>query len=135
MLEALDLYLHCSTLSQPVEFFHSVLLTVLHGVDDSVWAIQEEDPATHRYVTDDHFEAMSRRRQREPANPAFVEELGERLRADGAECVGCEFAAVCRGYFKWPDRDYDCGGVKAIFGGIRAAAEGIAEDIEMTAGA
>jgi hypothetical protein len=32
----------------------------------------------------------------------------------GAECADCPFFTVCRGYFKWPQRDYDCTGVKTL---------------------
>jgi hypothetical protein len=42
--------------------------------------------------------------------------------AADAACRGCEWLAICQGYFKWPSPDYDCSGVARLFGDLRAAA-------------
>jgi hypothetical protein len=135
LLEVLDLYLHRSTVTRPVEYFHSVLLSFFDDTSDSLWQIQDEDPAWDRFVSDAP-EPVARRRMagagdRDPA--AFVETFWQELRDEGRECATCEFAAVCRGYFKFPDREYDCTGVKKIFGELEAAARTVAGDLEAAA--
>lgn len=136
LLKVVDLYLHRTTVTQPVEFLHSVLLSFFHESPDSLWNIQEEDPARYRFVPDETDSRQLRRTAGNAcANPAaFVDELGIELLAAGAECVSCEFAPMCRGYFKVPDRQYDCAGIRRVFGELADAASRIAADLETHAG-
>ena len=45
LLRVATLYLHQSTVSQPVEFIHSIFLAFYNRTPVTLWAIQEEDPA------------------------------------------------------------------------------------------
>lgn len=132
LLEVVDLYLHRTTVTQPIEFLHSVLLSFFHESPDSLWNIQEEDPARYRFVPDESdFRQLRRTAGSASADPAtFVDELGRELLAAGAECISCEFAPMCRGYFKVPDREYDCAGVRRVFHRLASAATHVAADLE-----
>ena len=111
----LDFYLHASSCSQPIEFFHGALRALYRGNSTTLWEIQDEDPARVRRVDDDGIHWPGRR-------PALV--------AETAECRTCEFWGVCGGYFKWPRRDYDCAGVKDLFRVLAAAASDLRSDVE-----
>jgi hypothetical protein len=118
LLQVLDLYLHQSTVSQPVEYFHSVFLSFYHGKPVNLWATQEEDPARNRYITERGVETISRRfagADLGHALPSFVEAFTAQLLHEKAECRDCRFFEACLGYFKWPGKEYRCNGVKTIF--------------------
>jgi hypothetical protein len=109
-------YLHQSTVSRPVEFFHSMFLAFYHNTPASLWDIQEENPLIMRYVTDHGEEVLSRRLSEGDYDiKSFPEEDKVTLTALRGACSGCEFIEYCAGYFKWPRRDYCCDGVKTIF--------------------
>jgi len=125
-------YLHRPTVGQPVEYFHSALLGLCHRQPISLWAIQEEDPALVRNVDAGGEERMPGKLAGADvgARPEqFVEQWASRLRTEGAECAECPFFAPCRGYFKWPRRDYDCAGVKTLFRTLQQAAEALRADL------
>lgn len=117
--EVLNLYLYRPTVSQPVEFFHTLFLSFYNGEPATLWEIQEENPAHFRYVTDEGELADPRR----PPPAAAVCEAN-------AECADCEFLPRCAGYFKCPDRSYDCAGVKSLFAALREAAGELRGDVE-----
>jgi hypothetical protein len=60
---------------------------------------------------------------------AFVEHHLKSLVEEDAECATCPWQQACRGYFKWPDPAYSCGGVKQLFSIIEAAADEIERDL------
>lgn len=113
--EVLDLYLHGSKVSQPVEYFHSMFLSAYREEPASLWIVQEDDPDHFRYVTDDGLERMSFRFGDTNATNA-VGSTAE------LECDSCEFFGKCGGYFKWPESSYDCAGVRSIFRTIETEA-------------
>lgn len=129
----LDDYLHRPTVSQPIEYFHSVLLGLCHREPVSLWAIQEEDPALIRYIDDQGDERLPGKLAEAEAGSddpaAFVDRWRGNLLAEGAECADCPFFALCLGYFKWPHRDYDCGGVKSLFHTLQQAADELRRDV------
>ena len=43
--EVLDLYLHRSNVRQPIDFFHTTLISFFHDEPISLWEIAEESPA------------------------------------------------------------------------------------------
>ena len=45
LMEALEFYLHEPVVEMPVEFFHSLLMTLGRAEKGSLWMILEEDPA------------------------------------------------------------------------------------------
>ena len=129
--EVLDLYLHGSNVSQPVEYFHSVFLLFYRQEETNLWVIQEEDPELFRFIDDEGVEHLSTR---------FAGLLPERLDSihvsgSGAvedladHCDSCEFSAACGGFFKWPESGYDCHGVKSIFATLRSAAAELRENL------
>jgi hypothetical protein len=107
----LDLYLHLSSVNQPIEFFHSLLLSFYRDEPASLWEITETDPATLRYIGDD--------------GSAIDVDLNSETR----ECHECEFRDRCRGYFKFPDRDYNCDGVKRMFRTLLQTAQELKADL------
>lgn len=132
LLDALAFYLHGTGVTEPVEFFHSLLMACFHEVPISLWDIQEEDPATFRYITDDGRETPVGRLAHLPLAELLTPDGAcdtERLAAH-AECGQCPYRQPCGGYFKWPDPDYSCKGVKEVFGRIEAAARDLKGDID-----
>ncbi|WP_295456250.1 hypothetical protein [uncultured Thiodictyon sp.] len=115
-LQALDGYLHNTTVARPVEPFHSVLLGFLNDSPLGLWSLLEQDPDEIRILDDQGTVSPDQ-------GPASVTTWCDTLVADGAECRGCPYLRPCGGYFKWPQTDYDCAGVKALFAGLRAAAD------------
>jgi hypothetical protein len=132
----LDDYLHNSTVGQPIECFHSLLLGFCNRELINLWAIQEEDPALLRYVDEQGTVRLPGRLAMSEYGPApenFVADWGSRLSTEGTECADCPFFASCRGYFKWPYRDYDCAGVKALLTTLQQTADELREDLAAAA--
>ncbi len=120
-----EYYLRGSTVTSPIEPFHSLFLSFLSGKPTSLWGLQEEDPAVDRYVTDDGQVTFSKRlvSLEIPENQlaGFLEEhLAACSEAD--ERAACEFFSRCRGYFKVLDKRYRCEHLKRVFGLLNEAA-------------
>ena len=132
MSEVLDFFLHHSSVTQPVEFFYSLLQAFYHQTATTLWSIQEEDPAQVRYVTDGGAEIISARLM-EAQVPgdlgAFVGDFQKALLAERGECGECEFLETCAGYFKWPQKDYSCAGVKVILRTLKSSATELKNDL------
>jgi hypothetical protein len=129
----LEFYLHHPSVSQPVEFFHTSLLSFYNQTPVTLWDVQAEDPAYVRYVTDDGRESIAR----PPLGVRvtgdlglFVAELHQALLAERGECCACEFFAHCGGYFKWPRQDYGCSGIKTLFRTLRDAGAALRQDLK-----
>jgi hypothetical protein len=131
----LAFYLHHSSVSQPIEYFHSTLLSFYHRDPVTLWDMQEEDPASLRYVTDDGQETIARRFVSGNVSAVtgslntFLTDLKAIVLAEQSECSHCEFFANCGGYFKWPHKEYACDGVKTLFRTLREAAGEVAHDL------
>jgi hypothetical protein len=132
MAEVLDLYLHRTSVAQPVEYFHSTFLSLYHQEASSLWFIQEEDPEHFRFITDEGEETVSDRF----AGIYLKDQTGAIIREqtvvppmEESECDACEFFACCGGYFKWPDREFSCEGVKTLFGTLHSAAAELRNDL------
>lgn len=98
----------------------------------SLWEIAEEDPSQVRYITDDGEETISRRfagSKLEGDLGGFLDRYGQELLSERRECHGCEFFNRCGGYFKWPDKSYDCAGIKRLFTTLSSAAEEVQHDL------
>jgi hypothetical protein len=136
MAETLELYLHKATVAQPIDFYHSSMQYFFRRNDNTLWAIQEEDPSKYRYVTSQGQEIISPRLLE--ARPyagkrldTFVHDFEQQLVNEHRECANCEFAEHCMGYFKWPNKDYIChGGVKELFARLKTAAGDLQNDLE-----
>lgn len=125
LAQVLDLYLHRPNVAQPVEYFHSTFLAFYHGAAPTLWSVQEEDPTVIRYITDDGKETISPRLNGFAFGTdcgAVVADYQRALLAEKGECESCEFWDNCGGYFKWPDRQYPCDGVKSLFRTLKEAA-------------
>lgn len=140
--KVLELYLHRATVSEPVEYFHSTFLSFFHQQPASLWFIQEEDPEQIRFVSDDGEENVTKRLAGWAGNPivsdgaTFQRQNGNGRRqvkrqatTEKIECDTCEFFDRCGGYFKWPNRDFGCEGVKGLFATLRAAAAELRTDL------
>jgi hypothetical protein len=132
LLRVVNLYLHQSTVSHPVEFIHSLFWGFYNRNPVRLWAIQEEDPSLFRYVTDQGVETLSRRFAGVALKvgvTSFIQEFTEELLSEKQECGDCPYFENCAGFFKWPQREYRCGGVKALFQTLKAAAEELRSDL------
>ncbi len=133
MYEVLDYYLHDKEVSQPIEFFHSLLWTFFRDEEKTMWQIQEEDPSCNLYVTSDGVVTVSGRipLQRQLASLAsFLDELRLELLVAQGECSMCQFFSNCVGYFKFPDPDYSCDGIVRLMESLKNAAMELREDSE-----
>jgi hypothetical protein len=133
MQSVLEFYLHHPSVAQPVEFFHTALRSFYDRHPVTLWDIQEEDPASIRYVTDDGRETIARRLAGGSVSGdlgSFVAALQRELLAEPGECCECEFFVHCGGYFKWPRKDYGCRGVKRVFRTLRDASEELRHDLD-----
>ena len=129
----LEFYLRQPTVAQPIDYFQGVLLGFYHQEFTPLWAILDEDPAWLRYIADDGAESLYERLagvEITVAPEAGLEVWIEQVLAAGEECQTCEFRQSCGGYFKWPRRDYDCAGVKRLFGALCDAAAELRRDLD-----
>jgi hypothetical protein len=125
-------YLHQSTVSEPIEFFHSLFLAFYHQDPVTLWIIQEEDPSLIRYVNDQGEETLPGRLAGEGDNQGlstFLRELRDGTAAEPGECAECEFLRHCLGYFKWPAKEYRCDVVKVLMHTLNSAAEELRADM------
>ena len=133
LCDALDHYLHNKAVSQPIEYFSGLLMARLHRMPITLWDIQEEDPASVRHITDDGNEVIARR----PFVPvtqsidSFRFAHTKQVLSPGEECASCEFFPECAGYFKWPDRNFSCEGVKRVFRKLHEAANELQDDLSI----
>jgi hypothetical protein len=137
MMTAVDYYLHHSSVSQPIEFFHTTLTSFYQNDPLTLWDVQEDDPTYFRYVTEDGRERIARRPVSVDAGTnldSFITEFQKELLGEWgeghAECSQCEFLANCGGYFKWPNREYSCDGVKSVFRALKEAAAELRRDLD-----
>ncbi|MBZ4193047.1 MAG: hypothetical protein LAE24_01895 [Candidatus Contendobacter sp.] len=128
----LEFYLHQPTVAQPVEYFHGALLGFYHDEPIPLWLILDENPGIVRYIAADGTESLSGRLAGADLTilPDADSKTGfDQVLATAEECRTCEFLKSCGGYFKWPRRDYDCAGVKRVFGLLREAAAELRRDL------
>lgn len=124
MSEVLEHYLHRPNVEQPVDYFHSLFLSEYREERSNMWLVQEDDPELFRFVGDDGVETASPRfGSLDPMSEGATPTNGCR------ECDTCEFLSTCGGYFKWPDPQYSCDGVKRIFTTINEAAAELRKDV------
>jgi hypothetical protein len=127
-----DYALHHTTVSQPVDWFYSLLLAYFHNATTTLWDIQEENPDAYRYITEQGEERLNGRGAldgRQGDLKHFSSHFQQTLSAQGAECRSCPYVDSCGGYFKWPDPHYRCDGIKALLHTIRQAAEELRRDL------
>jgi len=128
MLSTVSMFLHKPSFEQPIEFFQSMLQSLFRDQPMSLWEVQEEDASIHRYVTGQGREIISPRfidleLPRGTDMDAFVDLFEKQLIFEKRECARCEYLTRCKGYFKWPNKDYICGGgVTRLFNELREAA-------------
>lgn len=132
LMDVLDLYLHRSTVAQPIEPFHSSLLAFFHQEPLTLWSIQEEDPALFRVVAENGDERLPGRLASERSSPGsgdFLDVWRGGLLAEQGECASCPHFDYCGGYFKWPDRSFSCIGVRTLFDRLSLAAAELRHDL------
>jgi hypothetical protein len=136
MRTALDFYLHHSSVTQPVEFFHGALSAFYRNDRVTLWDIQEENPSLLRFVTDDGAESIARRDSVDHVTDDldnYMATFKEELLTERGECYGCEFFENCVGYFRWQHSDYTCEGVRPLLRTLQAAAVELRRDLDMYA--
>lgn len=129
----LEFYLHQPAVAQPIEYFQGALLGFYHQQPVPLWQVLDEDPEVLRYVTDDGADSLYGRLAGLDAPVAPDADLAvwiDQVLATGDECRACEFRQSCGGYFKWPHPDYDCAGVKRLFGVLKEAADELRSDLK-----
>jgi hypothetical protein len=132
LLELLDHYLHHTTVSQPMDFFHSLLMAFYLENAATLWEIQEEDPGVFRYITDAGETVISRRLSTsiDPVSAeGFLAAFKSKL-LEQSECGTCPFLTNCAGYFKLPDPGYQCNGTRELLAAIKNAALELKRDYE-----
>jgi hypothetical protein len=132
LAEALAFYLHDPMVEAPIEFFHSALASMRGSQTGSLWIVFEEDPAIFRRYDSNGQPELSRTARplaEKTSLHDFVKSHLARLIREGAECATCPWQLLCQGYFKWPNPEYSCHGVKQLFGALRAAADEIEQDL------
>jgi hypothetical protein len=133
MAEVLDLYLHRSGVSQPVEYFHSTFLSFFnHQHSPNLWFVQEEDPEQFRFITNEGAETIAPRFGTinwKELKPILAAQQTASTLNEKTECDGCEFLETCGGYFKWPNKEFDCASVKLLFSRLNLAAEELRNDL------
>ena len=138
MAQVLRFYLRQSTVSQPVEFFHTMLFAIFNDEPLNLWTVCEENPLQYRYITDQGRETISARftdiKLPDDLN-VFENTFIKRLRDEAPECNSCEFLANCDAYFKWPDREFRCNGVKMLFRMLQETAAELKRDYAASADA
>jgi hypothetical protein len=129
---ALDLYLHQSSVSQPVEPFDGLLKGMFHDTPRTLWDIQEEDPSLVRFVLPDGSETIARPPFTPPSADLqhFIQTLQETLFATKAECCSCPFFKNCGGYFKWPLSAFPCDDIKSLLNAVHDAASELRADLK-----
>src|SRR5262249_193682 len=133
LLQVLDLYLHHTLVTQPIEFFHSTLEALYHNTPTDLWDIQGENPEHLLHVMDDRFLTVARRAGAPtPIGDlgGFLSDLRSKALSRNGECLSCEFFDYCGSYFKWPRIDYDCVNVKRLFGELKSAATELGRDVQ-----
>jgi hypothetical protein len=128
-----EYYLRGSTVTSPIEPFHSLFLSFLSGKPTSLWSLQEEDPAIDRYVTDDGQVTFSKCLVHLGIpEDQFVGFLEQHMLSclEAGECAACDFFSRCQGYFKVPDKGYSCDRVKRLFALLNEAAGELRQDEE-----
>ncbi|HSI83053.1 MAG: hypothetical protein ACAI35_01195 [Candidatus Methylacidiphilales bacterium] len=138
--QAADFYLHHAMVEAPMEPFHTIL-AMMHEHSSTktyalgaLWVILEEDPALYVRLNTEGVPLMPRTGRPVEQNALsriadFVSDHMNSLLAEGAECATCEWQEPCGGYFKWPDRNYSCRGVRHLFAGLHAASREMAADL------
>jgi hypothetical protein len=132
LLQIAHYYLHRTTVSEPIDFFHSLFRAFYHRDPVTLWVIQEEDPSLFGFVTDLGEETMPGRLaggEIRHGFSSFAQEWRDKLLTEKGDCAGCEFLSNCLGYFKWPPRAYRCDGVQAVMRTLRDAAEDLRRDV------
>lgn len=121
LAQILDFYLRHPAVTRPIEFFHSLLFAFFNAEPVTLWQIQEEDPEYFRWVTEQGRVTLVGR---------FADLPSDVKLAANEQCRDCEFAPRCRGYFKWPERQYSCAGIKEILRHIEKAARELKTDYQ-----
>jgi hypothetical protein len=128
--ETLTFYLRNPLVEAPIEFFHSALAWLRGAPTGSLWRVLEEDPTIYqREAINTAWSAPLRSDPTIDPTQGFGALFLERLTRLGAECTTCPWRDFCAGYFKWPEPEYSCTGVKQLFSNLLAAVKEIEDDL------
>ena len=133
LLEMARIYLYRTTVSEPIDFFHSLFRAFYQPEPVTLWVIQEEEPALFRTISDGGEERLPGRLaglEIRDGFSSFTRNWLDALLAQKGECAGCDFLINCAGYFKWPREAYDCQGIRAVMGTLRKAARELRREVD-----
>jgi hypothetical protein len=132
LADVLRFYLHGTNVRQPIDPFQTILLSFYRHEPMSLWEIAEEDPLQVRYIAENGEETISERF----VGATFAGDVADFVRshsqqtvAEKRQCHECEFFNRCQGFFKWPDKSYDCAPIKRIFTTLATAAHEVTQDL------
>jgi len=146
LIHLTDFYLTNPTITQPIEFFHSLFFAMLNNLDTTLWEILEKEPTRFCFVTDDGQMAANEPRQI-PALEIRSEKAAE-IKSGRKEnhhspsqsvmnrhktCAVCTYSRWCRGFFKYPSADYSCTAVFPLFEYLFTAAAELKQDLSASA--
>jgi hypothetical protein len=130
--DVLGFYLHGTNVRQPIDPFQTLLLSFYRHEPLLLWEIAEEDPLQVRYITNDGEETISKRfagARLEGDVADFLKSHSQKLLSEKRQCHECEFFNRCEGFFKWPDKSYDCAGINRLLTTLVNAADEVTEDL------
>jgi hypothetical protein len=130
--DVLDFYLHGRLVDQPIEPYHSLLQAALDHRRDNIWCIQDEDPASVRFLSGQGESTLPSRFANQPdvrLDKRFVARWRSVATSPGSACRDCSFQRDCGGYFLWPDTSPTCE-AKAVWTRIVQAARQLTVDLQ-----
>ncbi|MBI4962263.1 MAG: hypothetical protein HY913_03215 [Desulfomonile tiedjei] len=117
---------------EPVDLFYGLFRSFLTKKVESLWQIQEEHPASYRYVTDTGEVTLSERlaNATQGANlETFMADHKLNLFVRKEECCSCRFFSHCEGYFKLPKDGYSCSAIKDFLNQILESSAELRADL------
>ncbi|MEM7144940.1 MAG: hypothetical protein AAF591_07370 [Verrucomicrobiota bacterium] len=119
LLEAVDFYLHDPMVQAPIEWFHSTIAS-LNGVPvEDMWMILEQDPNEFPKLDDTGTPTLPAH-QPGPVPENIVDAHTASLPDHNPDDP---WEKLCRGYFQYPDPQYDGTGIKKVFEALKAGAD------------
>lgn len=125
LLEAVDFYLHDPMVQTPIEWFHSTIAS-LNGIPiEDMWMILEQDPNEFPKLDKSGNPTL-------PAHqPGSVPEnfVASHTATLSDEQLNDPWHQLCRGYFQYPDPNYDCTGINRVLAALKAGADEMTADL------
>ena len=135
MSRLLDFFLRTPEVSQPVEPFLGLFTAFFQGQPVYLWSLQREHPEEYLFVTDKGEVKLSGRLPTAEVNGKslnFLDEYKFELLMSRDQCSACKFFTVCEGYFKTPDKGYNCDAILIFFESVKRSAFELRQAIDQS---